>query len=209
VSLATRCPACLTTFRVVQDQLRVSEGWVRCGRCNEVFNAVDHLVDLTRTAPPPQPAAVTVHASSWPETHAPSEHPAESTPPEPTETDIAIEVSARGAEDAARQLEPEPGRVADAAPVEMQAASAEPSIDPSWAAVEPAAPAAAAEAATPSFLQAAERAQRWQRPAIRRTLLASAVVLVLALFAQASMEYRDLVAARWTSTKPVLDAMRR
>jgi len=46
VSLATRCTACGTVFRVVQDQLRVSGGWVRCGRCGEVFNAIESLVDL-------------------------------------------------------------------------------------------------------------------------------------------------------------------
>ena len=34
MSLATRCTSCGTAFRVVQDQLKVSEGWVRCGRCN-------------------------------------------------------------------------------------------------------------------------------------------------------------------------------
>ncbi|MDP3083252.1 MAG: zinc-ribbon domain-containing protein, partial [Rubrivivax sp.] len=55
MSLATRCPACGTVFRVVQDQLRVSEGWVRCGRCSDVFNAVESLVDLA--SPDPAPAA--------------------------------------------------------------------------------------------------------------------------------------------------------
>lgn len=45
MTLATRCPACGTVFRVVQDQLRVSDGWVRCGRCAEVFNATEHFVD--------------------------------------------------------------------------------------------------------------------------------------------------------------------
>lgn len=45
MNLATRCPQCQTVFRVVQDQLRVSEGWVRCGRCSDVFNAAEHLVD--------------------------------------------------------------------------------------------------------------------------------------------------------------------
>ena len=44
-ALATRCPACGTVFRVVPDQLRVVEGWVRCGRCTEVFNAASALVD--------------------------------------------------------------------------------------------------------------------------------------------------------------------
>src|SRR5262245_54284610 len=51
MSLATRCTACHTTFRVVQDQLKVSEGWVRCGRCNEVFNAIEGLFDLERDMP--------------------------------------------------------------------------------------------------------------------------------------------------------------
>jgi len=55
MSLATRCTACGTIFRVVQDQLRVSEGWVRCGRCAEVFDAREQLFDLDREAPPPWP----------------------------------------------------------------------------------------------------------------------------------------------------------
>jgi predicted Zn finger-like uncharacterized protein len=45
--LATRCPACKTVFRVVPDQLKVSAGWVRCGRCAEVFNAHEALVEAT------------------------------------------------------------------------------------------------------------------------------------------------------------------
>lgn len=39
MSLVTRCPACATTFKVVRDQLRISDGWVRCGRCSHVFDA--------------------------------------------------------------------------------------------------------------------------------------------------------------------------
>jgi predicted Zn finger-like uncharacterized protein len=45
MTLATRCPSCGTVFRVVQDQLRVSQGWVRCGRCSEAFNAQEAMVD--------------------------------------------------------------------------------------------------------------------------------------------------------------------
>jgi predicted Zn finger-like uncharacterized protein len=55
MSLATRCPTCDTTFRVVQDQLKVSEGWVRCGRCSEVFNALEGLFDLERETAPQRP----------------------------------------------------------------------------------------------------------------------------------------------------------
>jgi predicted Zn finger-like uncharacterized protein len=43
MSLITRCPACGTMFKVVTDQLKVSRGWVRCGRCAHVFDAPLHL----------------------------------------------------------------------------------------------------------------------------------------------------------------------
>ncbi len=55
MSLATRCTHCGTIFKIVQDQLKVSEGWVRCGRCNEIFNALPGLFDLEREPPPPRP----------------------------------------------------------------------------------------------------------------------------------------------------------
>ena len=51
MTLATRCNACATVFRVVRDQLRVSDGWVRCGRCNAVFNATDDLFELDEGQP--------------------------------------------------------------------------------------------------------------------------------------------------------------
>jgi len=67
MSLATRCTACGTIFRVVQDQLRISEGWVRCGRCAEVFDAGEQLFDIDREAPPPWPAdAQSKHADFGP-----------------------------------------------------------------------------------------------------------------------------------------------
>lgn len=43
MSLVTRCPACGTMFKVVADQLRVSQGWVRCGSCSDVFDASKHF----------------------------------------------------------------------------------------------------------------------------------------------------------------------
>ena len=52
MSLVTRCPACGTMFKVVADQLRVSQGWVRCGSCSEVFDATAHF----QSAPPPAAA---------------------------------------------------------------------------------------------------------------------------------------------------------
>jgi predicted Zn finger-like uncharacterized protein len=45
MSLITRCSACGTIFKVVTDQLKVSQGWVRCGHCGGVFDAALHLQD--------------------------------------------------------------------------------------------------------------------------------------------------------------------
>lgn len=44
MALATRCPHCHTIFRVVQDQLKLYAGIVRCGVCQQVFNGADYLV---------------------------------------------------------------------------------------------------------------------------------------------------------------------
>ena len=65
MSLITCCPSCATRFRVVPDQLRISDGWVRCGRCQEVFDAAAALQEQQEAAmaapqpavpPPPAPA---------------------------------------------------------------------------------------------------------------------------------------------------------
>jgi predicted Zn finger-like uncharacterized protein len=61
MALATRCNQCGTVFRVVQDQLRVSEGWVRCGRCSAVFNAALELFDLDNGSPVSLPPAPMPH----------------------------------------------------------------------------------------------------------------------------------------------------
>lgn len=72
--LVTRCPACRTAFRLVADQLRLRQGLVRCGQCDTVFDAREHLIEL----PAPEPAA-------GPETVAQSGEgiaaPAPATPP--------------------------------------------------------------------------------------------------------------------------------
>ena len=43
MSQNTRCPSCATLFKVVADQLRISDGWVRCGQCKQIFDATAHL----------------------------------------------------------------------------------------------------------------------------------------------------------------------
>lgn len=80
MSLATRCTHCGTIFKVVQDQLKVSEGWVRCGRCHEVFNALPALFDLDTEAPPPRQVPQPPQA---PQTPAPLTPPTAQAPARP------------------------------------------------------------------------------------------------------------------------------
>ena len=81
MSLATRCASCGTVFRVVQDQLKVSEGWVRCGRCDSVFNALEGLFDLGRDEPAEAAAPATATAA----VRSPAAPPAS---PMPAQVDI-------------------------------------------------------------------------------------------------------------------------
>ena len=72
-------------FKVVPDQLRVSDGWVRCGQCNEVFDANAHFQSAPSqpltTLAPPQPQ------------QTPLEHPAELvSPPEPIQVPAPLEI---------------------------------------------------------------------------------------------------------------------
>jgi len=53
MSIITQCPQCATQFRATPQQLRTSEGWVRCGQCDQVFDASAHAVSQ-RAGPPPE-----------------------------------------------------------------------------------------------------------------------------------------------------------
>jgi predicted Zn finger-like uncharacterized protein len=65
MSLITCCPACQTSFRIVPDQLRISEGWVRCGQCQEVFNAALQLLqEAPHVGPKPPLPAGSIAASA-------------------------------------------------------------------------------------------------------------------------------------------------
>jgi predicted Zn finger-like uncharacterized protein len=43
MALATTCPQCKTSFKVVPDQLKLRRGLVRCGMCQHVFSGIDYI----------------------------------------------------------------------------------------------------------------------------------------------------------------------
>ncbi|GAB6039766.1 DUF3426 domain-containing protein [Endothiovibrio diazotrophicus] len=52
-----QCPACQTVFNISDAQLEAAAGKVRCGSCQETFNAFEHLLDRLPGGAPPRPAA--------------------------------------------------------------------------------------------------------------------------------------------------------
>ena len=246
MSLATRCPSCGTVFRVVHDQLRISEGWVRCGRCNAVFDAAEVLFDIDQGTPvqldltPP----ATIKPMDMPVRSAvpPAEPPAVEEPALPDEplviTDWAGPVSEAPATPAAapppqahapgpgpvQRIEPQfEHRPADLrtdppfdAPLlrspsvddgddEISISDAGPSTVPApqpWAA-----PEGPAAAPPPRFLQAADRAAWWRKPAVRTGLAVAVALLTVTAMLQTALLARDTLAAQLPATAAPLQAL--
>jgi predicted Zn finger-like uncharacterized protein len=212
MSLATRCAACGTVFRVVQDQLKVSEGWVRCGRCGDVFNALDGLFDLEReSAPawtPSQRGALELLPANADEQAALAVPNPEFAAGEDDglgtglvsetaeDTQVDTRADSRMESNDARQAEPEDldddqvgrGELSDP----DEATEDSPQVDAAQA--EP----------TPAFLREADRAARWERPHMRVGLAVLALLLGLLLAAQAALWQRDALAARWPQASSLL-----
>lgn len=226
MTLATRCPACGTVFRVVPDQLKVSDGWVRCGRCAEVFDASGALIDLDApgsaiVAPPPNPAGPAAVRA-----HAPAPAANDEAAPPADGREGAAPVASTAARPAAEAPLPghealPPGPEAEGtAPEALGPAGAATPAAASSAAPPPARPATAVEAPAdtvvaaaaggdaetpvPGFVRRAERADRWRSPRRRAALAALALVLAATLVAQVGVHYRDRVAATWPATRPAL-----
>jgi len=137
MSLATRCPACSTVFRVVQDQLKVSGGWVRCGHCHEVFNGLEALFEL----PPDPPPA--------PEPEAPPPAPVVAEAP-PARFDLDLSEPAAAVEGVAQATAPAPLQIAATPPAEPLAPADAPVPPLPVPPAEPPSARAAAQAAAPA-----------------------------------------------------------
>lgn len=60
MSYNTQCPTCTTVFLVTPEALAVAGGWVRCGRCSGVFDAVAQRYTAPPSALPVTAAIATV-----------------------------------------------------------------------------------------------------------------------------------------------------
>jgi predicted Zn finger-like uncharacterized protein len=204
-SLATRCPACHTVFRVVPDQLRVAEGWVKCGRCSKQFDAAAALVDADFDPGQARRGAESAAAAAPPSPTSPLP-PAPAPEPEAVEfeLDVAPPATAPTASFVPAVATPDgtPDFDADGAPrgsdVAAQAAAA-PLQSPAGDA--PPGPSDA----RPSFVRRAELAERWRQPRVRAALIAACALGVVGLAAQGAYEFRDLAAAHMEGARPALE----
>lgn len=202
MSLATRCTSCGTVFRIVEDQLRVSDGWVRCGRCAEIFDARELLFDIERDAPPPWPAPFAPAAEPEPEVQPEPPPPPPPPPPAPAYEPPQPWLPPPDVEPRADDLptgwpspdidrhEPrwidEPAAVTPPPAVTPEPAPALATAEPSPA---PAAPL------VPEFMRRAESGARWNRPGIRLALAGLALLLALLLALQALLHFRHALTA--------------
>lgn len=100
----TSCPECGTVFRITTQELRVAEGYARCGHCSATFNAVAMLTDdvpptitvpqLAPEAPPERPTAGS-RAEPGPEEEGPTGDYIALQCDESAASGVALEVSPR------------------------------------------------------------------------------------------------------------------
>lgn len=206
MTLATRCSACGTSFRVVQDQLKVSGGWVRCGRCNEVFNALDALFEIDTQ----QQVAVRPGGGTAPRSAEPAS--AFAPPPAPA----APAAPSSGSADTARPAATDTGLVTGGAMAEPELPHASP-LPPSEPAAWDDRPVRGFEdvetrleprpgddiGPTPSFMHARHAAHE-RGPARRGRWAVLCAVLSLLLVVQLGLAWRDALAAQAPDLKPAL-----
>jgi len=201
MSMATRCIACGTIFRVVEDQLKVSEGWVRCGRCDEVFNALEGLFDLERESPPPWRPGMTQVAQR--------DTAMEKTAAELDEED---RIASRFFRPEQEDVEQTPAQTVgkrdrvDFADAEFNADLLTEEDVGMAVATDPAALLSKPRQGAPQFVRHADRAARWHTPRMRASLSAAALLLAGVLLLQMGHHSRDLVSAKWPTLRPLLGA---
>ncbi len=188
MSLITRCPACRTMFKVVPDQLRISGGWVRCGQCDEVFDASSNLQDpQLAEAPPPEPVDIELEV---PEIPADETTVLDSVPEPQAPVDVAL-TPLDPVLDEMPAWEPASFFRSDAETDELTEAQFE--------SVEPPAP---------SFMREADERTTPAAHSWRRFVgLPAAIFLGLTLLMQLLVHERDRIAATAPGFKPVLEAM--
>jgi predicted Zn finger-like uncharacterized protein len=226
MSFITRCPSCSTSFKVVADQLRISQGWVRCGHCADIFDANQ---DLKPWVPTPPVLTTVVDEQQQPSqlawARAARDHEEPLTKADSPLDGVLDGLAILGERDANRQ------DITSAASEEVFGRD-DPNVEqrPEWADTQPREPVLdpwpsepglpidvlradgdevhnAAPDPEPRFVQKAKRQAFWASAHVRAGLWLGVVVSVLGLGLQWAVHDRDRLAAWQPSLKPILMAL--
>lgn len=179
MSLSARCPVCTTLFKVVPDQLKVSDGWVRCGQCGEVFDA--HAPVATAPSDASELSATESEAGAAITAAGPMAESDEVLPPEPTFIDQS--------------------RLAGAP---LQPAWSPPEHDRPVDALHEVAPV---EVPTIGFLADIDPSKRRRKARARRRMGVASLLLAVLLVVQVAYFQRDRLAASAPALQPALAAL--
>jgi len=230
MSLITRCPACSTLFKVVPDQLRVSDGWVRCGQCDEVFDANANLhhemSGLQVAAAPAQELHEALESGNRPAVDSPEERRGLEPPIKPEIQPLDTPALPSGGPDASGPvtnrphddfLEKSPQELSrlesnledlsvmfrepsGAREVEGLANASSQATPPRY--VQSAAPLQAdSDGIMLTFLRSPASISAWHRPWVRAVLSAVSLLLVVAMLVQVVVHYRDRIVAQEPGAK--------
>lgn len=201
MSLITQCPACATLFKVVPDQLRISDGWVRCGQCDEVFDATAHL----------QPGSPVPHAEkpSIPEEERTDTLQSDAKEDAVSSTDLGLALADESEQDATPAdvcdgpvLDP----VLEERPHELLKVS-EPAAEPEEVTEVEAVPLESEEEPQLSFMRTSQTPTRWNSPLARSALLVLCLLCGGVLLLQVLVQERDRLAAAEPGAKQFLESL--
>ena len=207
-------------FKVVADQLKISQGWVRCGHCSEVFDAAAHL----------QPFAPEIPANTSPDAVAPAEAKVDLTvnevfsvpdasvlsagqdevnvaasTPSPFVPEVQVPVSGDLAADVlAASINPE---AADYSAVYSEAHEGRAHLRREDTHFSESEALEENPAEQVSFVRDARRDAFWRRPLMRVTLTSAALVLLAALLMQIAVFQRSTFAVTQPWASPGLQLL--
>ena len=195
MSQITRCPACATMFKVVADQLKVAQGWVRCGQCGEVFEASLHRVPGATGEEEALPSALQGLADKT------------ALPPE-----MALPLPLADPVAGPEAVDPLVGNEGRHEPVfSAESFDFRPPGSTPYAS-GPELPASAGQQDSPAFpevafVREAQRNNFWTSPLVRNVLAVLCLVLALALMLQWTVRQKDVLAAQAPRLAPWLQAL--
>jgi predicted Zn finger-like uncharacterized protein len=216
MSLITRCPACQTSFRVVPDQLRMSEGWARCGQCSEIFDAASSLQEDSPITGSVVDVEVNVDTgidvdlspSAEIESATDNKTSAESPTPPATATQNAAAQEAMALKTALQEIVAARQNFTDDSEPQKSSGPTDTDHDANASGTINRSHQETSDQIAPSFLRElrdSPKQSAWHKTWVRTSLAMVSVALLVSLVVQMAVHERDRLATLFPQAKPALE----